>query len=343
MGAGPCGLAVGAAARRAGLSCVLFDRRCLTSTIVDYPVYATFFSTAEKLEIADVPFTLARGKPRREDALKYYRRVAERFSLDVRQYTEVERIEGRRGDFRLHTRRTGTGDRGPSHERADTGGETATWHARTVVAATGTFHEPNLLGIPGEELPKVRHWFDEPLPCWDLDVLVVGGGNSAVESALELYRAGARVTFVHFEHELDPGVKPWLLPDIRNRFDEESIAVRWGTRLIEVRPRSVVLRGEETGETVEIANDRVYAMTGWRPDPGLLRAAGVEVDDRGVPAHDPETMETNVPGLHIAGVAAAGTERDRLFIENGVEHGPRIVRALRERAAAESAEPVGEE
>lgn len=315
VGAGPCGIATGAAAERAGLYCALFDEGPLTASLVDYPPYMTFFSTADNLEIAGVPFVMARGKPGREDALAYYRRVAEHFDLEVHQYERVLDLEGEAGDFRLRSR--------------DRAGRERTRRSRAVVVATGSFHEPNRLDVPGEELDKVRHHYDEPHPYWDQDVLVVGGGNSAVEAALETWRAGARVTFVHFEDELDPGVKPWIRPDIENRFEEGSIAVRWRTRIRAITPTSVELRHVETGETEELANDWVLAMTGWRADPALLRSLGVAVDPgTGVPAHDPETMETDVPGVYIAGVLAAGDDANRIFIENGKRHGARIVRHL---------------
>ncbi len=324
IGAGPCGIAAGAAAERADLACALFDEGPLTASLVDYPPYMTFFSTADNLEIAGVPFLMARGKPGREDALAYYRRVAEHFDLEVHQHEPVLAVEGEVGDFRLRTRARG--------------GRERRWRARAVVVATGSFHEPNRLDVPGEELDKVRHYYDEPHPYWDQDVLVVGGGNSAVEAALETWRAGARVTFIHFEDELDPGVKPWIRPDIENRFAEGSIPVRWRSRVEEITPTSVVLRHVDTGETDEIANDWVLAMTGWRADPDLLRSLGVEVDpETGVPAHDPETMETNVDGVYIAGVLAAGDDANRIFIENGKHHGGRIVRHLADRLPAGAA------
>ena len=200
VGAGPCGIAVGAAAATAGLRTILYDRGCVTNSLVNYPYYLTFFSTARKLEIAGVPFTIADSKPSRREALSYYRRVVQHYDLDVRQYEEVTSIEGHRGDFLLQT-------------RAKSGGE-GTVRAKAVVVATGGFHEPNYLHVPGEELPKVKHYYKEPYPFYDQDVLVVGAGNSAVESALETYRAGARVTMVHIFDEIDRGVKPWVVPDI---------------------------------------------------------------------------------------------------------------------------------
>jgi thioredoxin reductase (NADPH) len=317
VGAGPCGIAVGVAADHAGLRCKLFDEGPLTASIVDYPPYMTFFSTAGNLEIGDVPFVVARGKPGREDALAYYRRVAEHHDLDVHQHEEVLEVDGGAGSFRLRTRTREGGAR--------------TYDAARIVVATGSFHEPNLLDVPGEELDKVKHYYDEPQPYWDQDVVVVGGGNSAVEAALELWRAGARVTFVHFEDGLDPGVKPWVLPDIENRFEEGSIPVRWRTRVDRIAPGSVTLRDVETGETERIRNDWVFAMTGWHADPRLLRELGVHVDpESGVPRHDPETMETDVPGVFIAGVLAAGNDANRIFIENGKHHGRKIVARVTE-------------
>ncbi len=318
IGAGPCGLAVGAAAREAGLRCRIFDRGPLTATIVrEYPPYIAFFSTAEKLEIGGLPFPIERGKPTREQALAYYRRAAEYFSLDVRQFEEVLAIDGEKGDFRIRSR--------------SRGGEERSTAARAVVVATGSFDAPNPLGVPGEDLPKVKHRYDEPHPYWNQDVLTVGGGNSAVEAALELWRAGARVTFVHFARELDRGVKPWVLPDIRNRFEKGQIRVLWGTRVERITPGAVTLLDVAEGSREEIPNDWVFAMTGWHAEPTLLRDLGVPIDpESGRPEHDPDTLETRVPGVYVAGVLTAGNDANRIFIENGRHHGSRIVEALRE-------------
>ncbi len=316
IGAGPCGLGVGVAASRAGIECVLFDRGCITRSIAGFPTYMTFFSTAERLELGDVPFISTGPRPTRHEALAYYRAVARHFRLDVRQYEEVVAIEGEAGAFRLRTRRLGGGE--------------AEHRAAHVVFATGYFDTPNLLGVPGEDLPKVTHYYREAHPYHDQDCVVVGGGNSAVEAALDLYRTGARVTLVHFGSGLDRGVKPWVVPDITNRLENGEIAVHWRTRVAEIRERSVVLVCEETGERTEIPNDWVLAMTGFTPDTRLLRSLGVSVDEgTGIPAHDPATMETDVPGVFIAGVLAAGKDANKIFIENGREHGPRIVEAVR--------------
>ena len=252
VGAGPCGIAVGAAAATAELRATLYDRGCITNSLVDYPYYMTFFSTAGKLEIAGVPFTIADSKPTRREALGYYRRVVQEYDLDVRQYEEVTSVEGQRGDFLLQTRTRW--------------GVESTVRAGTVVVATGGFHEPNYLDVPGEDLPKVKHYYQEPYPFYDQDVLVVGAGNSSVESALETYRAGARVSMVHIFDEIDRGVKPWVVPDIQNRLKNGEIEIYWRHRIQEIRPTSVILSNMDSEETLEIPNDWVLAMTGWRPD-----------------------------------------------------------------------------
>ncbi len=315
VGAGPCGIAVGTAAATAGLRATLYDRGCITNSLVDYPYYMTFFSTARKLEIGGVPFSIAASKPNRREALTYYRRVVEHYDLDVHQYEEITSIEGQRGDFLLHTK-----------TRA---GAEGTLRAKAVVVATGGFHEPNYLDVPGEDLPKVKHYYQEPYPFYDQDVLVVGAGNSSVESALETYRAGARVTMVHIFDEIDRGVKPWVVPDIQNRLKNGEIAVYWRHRIQEIRLTSVVLWNMDSEETVEIPNDWVLAMTGWRPDRHFISGLGIDIDDEtGIPSHTPDTMESNVPGIYIAGVLAAGYNANKIFIENGKFHGPKIVEAV---------------
>lgn len=312
VGAGPCGVAVGAAAEAEGLSCALFDKGCIANSLLDYPYYMTFFSTAVMLEVGNVPFTIPDPKPTRREALAYYRRVVEHWGIEVRQYETVFQVSGQEGGYRVRTR---TRD-----------GEEHDYEAAAVVVATGGFHRANLLEVPGEDLEKVHHYYHEPYPYYDQDVLVVGAGNSAVESALEMYRNGARVSLVHFLDEIDRGVKPWVVPDITNRLERGEITPFWRHRVTEIRPSSVVLRSEDTGEETTIPNDFVVAMTGWRADHAPLRELGVTVDeDTGIPAHDPETMETNVPGLYIAGVIAAGNDANKIFIENGREHGALIV------------------
>ena len=312
VGAGPCGIGVGIAARQAGLGCALFDKGCVTSTLVDYPTHMTFFSTAERLEMGAVPFISISPKPTRLEAIKYYRRVVQHFGLDVRQYEEVTSVTGSAGVFELETR--------------SRDGVVARYGARAVVIATGYYDTPCLLEVPGEELPKVAHYYREGAPYFAQDCLVIGGGNSAADVALDLYRSGARVTLVHFAEKFDSGVKPWVLPDVMNRIESGDIVARWNTRVLQIRPRTVLLHDEAAGRDEELRNDWVFAMTGYRPDPKLLRSLGARIDaETGIPQHDPATMETSTPGVYIAGVVAAGFNANKIFIENGREHGPRIV------------------
>lgn len=319
VGAGPSGLGVAIAAREAGLNCLIIEKSCITSCIAGYPTYGTFFSTPDKLELGGLPFITVSEKPTRREALKYYRRVVEHFELEVRQYEEVVSAEADGDGFVVRTRYS-DGGRGR-------------YRARNLVIATGYWDSPNMLGVPGEELPKVTHYYKEGLPYFDQDVLVVGGGNSAVEAALDLYRSGARVTMVHFADEFDRGIKPWVLPDIKGRIEKGEIAVRWRTRVAEILPDAVRLRSEVDGSIEELDNDFVFAMTGFTPNPWLLRELGATIDpETGAPVHDPETMETDLPGVFIAGVVAGGNRPNQIFIENSREHGPRIVRAIGARA-----------
>lgn len=312
VGAGPCGIAVGAAAANAGLSCVLFDRGAITNSLLGYPYYMTFFSTAIMLEVGDIPFTIPDAKPTRREALAYYRKVVEHWGIDVRQYEEVVGISGSEGDFTVRTRRRD----GSEHDHA----------AAAVVVATGGFQAPNVLDVPGEDSSKVRHYYQEPYPYYDQNVLVVGAGNSAVEAALEMYRNGVRVSLVHFLDTIDRGVKPWVVPDITNRLERGEIPVYWRHRVAGIKPASVVLRSEDDGSETEIDNDFVVAMTGWRSDHSQLVELGVSIDEEtGIPSHDKATMATDVPGLYVAGVIAAGHNANKIFIENGREHGGLIV------------------
>ena len=314
IGAGPCGLAVGVAARQAGLSATLFDKGPVVASLLRYPIYLSFFSTAEKLEIAGMPFVTSGEKPTRREALTYYRRVAEYFDLDVRQYHDVVGVRGGPDCFELAVRRRG---------------EDLTVTARRIVYASGYFESPNLLGVPGEDLPHVSHFYVEAHPYWRQRVVVVGGSNSAVEAALELQRVGARVTIVHFLQQFDRGVKPWVMPEILNRVKDGSIAVRWGSRVAEIHRDRVVLRTSD-GATDALSTDFVLALTGYRADLTLLRQLGVTVDEEsGVPEHDPATMQTNVAGVYIAGVLASGRDANRIFIENGRAHGDLICRHIK--------------
>ena len=313
VGAGPCGVGVGVAARQANASCVLLEKASVVSAISRYPTHMTFFSTSEKLELGGVPFISQGDKPNRREALRYFQRIVRMFELDVRQYEEVTSV-CRNGDhFTIETQRKDGGK--------------GSMDARSVVIATGYLDTPVMLGIPGEEQAHVFHYYKEGAEYFDQDCIVIGAGNSAVDVALDLYRWGARVTLVHFADALDAGVKPWILPDITGRLKNNEIGVRWRTRVVEIRPSSVVL--ESDGVLDEIPVDFVFAMTGYRPDPRLLHSLGVEIDvETGIPSFDPNTMQTNVPGVYIAGVIAAGLNANKIFIENGREHGPKIVAAI---------------
>jgi thioredoxin reductase (NADPH) len=314
IGAGPIGLAVGIAARRAGIPCVLLDRRTIVSTIERYPLGMTFFSTPERIEIGEIPFIASHEKPTRKDGLLYYRRVAEHYQLDVRPGEEVVDV-GRQGDgFAVQVRR-------PHDEKR--------YDARAVVFATGYFDNPNYLGIPGEELPHVHHYFIEGHPYWHRRVVVIGAGNSSVDAALECWRAGATVTLVHFGEGFDRTVKAWVLPDIANRVKEGSIAVRWRSRVRAITPTEVEIASEASGTVECLPTDAVLAMTGYHADTSLLERLGVPVNPRtGIAAHDEGTMETTVAGCYLAGVIASGNDANRLFIENSRVHGELIVRHL---------------
>ena len=309
IGAGPCGLAAAISAKREGLETVVLDQGPVCSAITAYPVDATFFSTAEKLSLGGLPFVLADAKPTRRDALAYYRAVVTHFGLQVRQYERVTAIEGRDGDFVV---------------RSDTLAGPRATRARAVIVATGYWGSPNFLGVPGEDLPHVTHAYREGHEAFQRRAIVVGGGNSAAEASLDLWRSGARVTHVHFGPSWDMRIKPWVLPDITNRMKEGGIAVRWNSRVTSIRPDAVVIDADGTRE--ELPADHVYLMTGFAPNVTLLRDAGVTIDPAtGVPAHDPGTLETDVPGLYIVGVVVAGYDANKVFIENGRYHGDKIV------------------
>jgi len=351
VGAGPCGLAAAVATKEAGLTYVVLDRGCITESLTHYPYYMTFFSTAERLEIGEVPFTIPEAKPTRREALAYYRHVVAHHGLRVRQYEEVTRVEavpvvgqksaemadkGETGTLVGQNRgkvadKSGGTDGKPArsafaiHTRSRDGRE-GRLHARAVVIATGGFGKPNRLQLDGgEPQGRIIHYYKDPYPFFDQDVMVVGGGKSAVEVALELYRNGVRVRMVHFLDVFDRGVKPWVRPDIDNRIASGEIPMHWGSRVARLGPGTATIVHDESGVATEVANDWVLAMTGWRPDRALLHGLGVETHPvTGIPAHDPATMETNVPGVYIAGVIAAGYNANKIFIENGREHGALI-------------------
>lgn len=313
VGAGPCGLAAAIAIERAGWRALIVEASCVVSSIAGYPTYLTFFSTAERIEIGGMPFVVATEKPSRRDALAYYREVVERHGLIVRQYERVEHIEAERQGYVVHSRPRGQDVRATG--------------ARAVVIATGYFDSPNFLGVPGEDLPHVTHRYREGHEAFMRDAVVVGGKNSAAGAALDLYRSGARVTMVYHGDGLSPSVKPWVAPDLQNRITEGHIATRWRSRVVAIEPSAVVLETPHGAE--QLAADHVYLLTGYTPEHELLRAVGATIDPgTGIPVHDPATMETDVPGVFIAGVISAGNDANRVFIENGRGHGELIARRL---------------
>jgi len=319
IGAGPTGMACAIEAQRAGLRSVLVDKGCLCNSLFHYPSHMTFFTTPELLEIGDMPFPSVNQKPTRNEALEYYRKVAEHYRLDVRPYQQVDSISGADGDFRIHV--------------TDRFGRKLAHYARKLVLATGYYDLPNYLGIPGEDLPKVHHYYDDPHPYYDLDVLVIGGKNSAAIAALDLWRHGARVTLVHRGPRMHKHVKYWIFPDIENRIKNHEITAHFESNVEEIREDSVSLKTPE--RSVTIKNDFVFAMTGYHPDFDFLTALGVELlgDDR-CPACDPKTLESNVPGIYLAGVIIAGERTNEIFIENGRFHGRQIASDLKEKLSA---------
>jgi thioredoxin reductase (NADPH) len=315
IGAGPTGLACAIEAQRSGFTALLVDKGCLCNSLFHYPSNMTFFTTPELLEIGDMPFSSPNQKPNRNEALEYYRKVAEHYRLDIRQYETVDRVDGRDGNFTVHT--------------TDRFGRMLQHRARKLVIATGYYDLPNYLGIPGEDLSKVKHYYHEPHPFYGLDVLVIGGKNSAAIAALDLWRHGAKVTLVHRGAEMHRHVKYWILPDINNRVKNGEIKAYFSSNVTNIAEDDVTLT-TPTG-VVKLANQFVFALTGYHPDFSFIEGLGVTLDkkkDR-CPVCDPATLESNVPGIYLAGVIVAGERTNEIFIENGRFHGQLIAKDLR--------------
>ncbi len=320
IGAGPTGLACGIEAQRAGFKALVVDKGCVVNSIYNYPSNMIFFTTPELLEIGDIPFTSPNQKPNRNEALEYYRKVVEHYHLPVAQYQKVEAVSGSDGDFHVAT--------------TDRLGRIFDYQARKLIVATGYYDLANMLNIPGEDLPKVFHYYREPHPFFDMDVLIIGGKNSAAIAALDLWRHGARVTLVHRGEKMSSrSIKYWILPDIENRIKAKEVAAYFKTTVEEIAADHVLLNTPE-GE-VEIKNDFVFALTGYHPDYDFLRAMGIELSsDQCRPVCDPVTLESNVPGIYVAGVIVAGSRTNEIFIENGRFHGQQIAAHLRKKLAA---------
>lgn len=314
IGAGPTGLACAIDAQNEGLDVVLVDKGCLTNSLFHYPAHMTFFTTPELLEIGNMPFSSPNQKPTRAEALEYYRKVTQHFQLDVRQYERVDKVSGSDGDFRVHT--------------MDRFHREHIHRTRKIIVSTGYYDLPNHLGIPGEESPKVAHYYNEPHPFFAQDVLVIGGKNSAAIAALDLWRHGARVTLVHRGAELHRHIKYWIKPDIENRIKNGEIAAYFNATVTDISEDTVTLRTPEGERT--LPNQFVFALTGYHPDFVFIESLGVHLDPKNArcPIMNPATLESNVPGIYVAGVVVAGERTNEVFIENGRFHGAVIAADL---------------
>ncbi len=318
VGAGPAGLAAAIAAKQRGLRYVVLEQAALVNSLLHYPTDMVFFTTPDLMEIGGLPFVSPHEKPTRQEALKYYRRAADAFALDIRFDEPVTSL-------------TLAGDQGFHVGSEPRGGAAVLRTARAVIVCTGAYDLPNQLGIPGENLPHVSHFYKEPHLHYRRRVVIVGGKNSAAEAALDLYRNGAAaVTIVHRHAALGDSIKYWVKPDIENRIKEGSIGARFGTRVLAIAPSHVSVDGPAGRE--DIPADFVYLMTGYRSDTSLLRSVGAALDEtQGAPVLDEATFETSVPNLFVIGAAVAGKQSGKIFIENGRFHGEVAVKALADR------------
>ncbi len=313
IGAGPTGLACAIEAKRAGMRPLVLDKGCLCNSIFHYPARMIFFTTIERMEIGDLPMTVASTKATREEALVYYRKAAEHYELELRLYEQVERVDGHDGAFVV-----------PTHTE---NGAPNRYQAKKIILATGYYDRPNLLEVPGEDLPHVSHYYTEAHPFWGKDVVVVGAKNSAAEAALNLFRGGARVTLIHRGPGLGATLKYWVRPDIENRIKAGEIQALFNTSVSRFEPGKVCVRSDD-GERA-LSAFHVFAMTGYHPDYGFLERQGIALDlETKKPASDPKTLESNVPGIYLAGVLLGGRQTGEIFIENGRFHGKQIIAGL---------------
>jgi thioredoxin reductase (NADPH) len=323
IGAGPTGLATAIEAKRAGMRALVIDKGCLCNSIYHYPVNMVFFTTPELLEIGDLPLVSPNEKPTRVEALKYYRKAAEHYELELRLFESVVRVEGSDGNFAVLTRT----DQGRQQK----------YESRKIVVATGYYDLPNKLNVAGEDLPHVSHYYTEPHAFWREEVVVVGGKNSAAEAALDLYRNGAKVTLVHRDAHLGQTIKYWVKPDIENRIKAGQIRALFETHVKEITPQEVVV-SNGAGET-RLPAKQVFALTGYHPDFTFIQSLGVHLDPVTCkPSLDPNTLESNVRGIYLGGVVIGGRHTGEIFIENGRFHGKQIIQAVTSRRKiAESA------
>jgi thioredoxin reductase (NADPH) len=313
VGAGPTGLACGIELQRRGVKTVLVEKGCVVNSIYNYPTNMTFFTTPELLEIGNIPMTSLNEKPNRHEALKYYRRVAEHYHLDIRQYERVDRIGGEDTAFQIFT--------------TDRLGCSRIYEARKVVLAMGYYDVPNELGVPGEELDKVLHYYKEPHPYYAQDVAVIGAKNSAAIAALELWWTGARVTLIHRGDRISDRVKYWIKPNIENRIKNGDIRAYFHSRVLEIGNNSITIATPE-GE-VSLKNDFVFALIGYRPDLEFLNSTGIRIEPHTLkPRTDPDTLESDRAGIYLAGVIVAGMHTNEIFIENGRFHGQLIAQSI---------------
>ncbi len=305
IGAGPIGLATGIQLKQRNIPFKIIEKGCLVNSLFNYPTNMTFFSTSDRLEIGGVPFISHGPKPTRSEALEYYRRVAESYELPIHLYEAVQALEGTDGDFTVTT-------------------DKDIYKALKVVVATGFYGSANMMNVPGEELPKVKHYYDEPHPYAWQKVLVVGGGNSAVDAALECYRAGAEVSMAIKYDTIKPSVKYWVKPDIENRIKKEEVKGYYNTTVKEIREKDVVLDTPDGEKTIE--NDFVLAMTGYHPNYPLMEKLQVELteDEKCMPVYNEDSLETKRKGVYVAGVVCGGLDTSRLFIENSRVHADQI-------------------
>jgi len=322
VGAGPAGLAASIAAKKHGLSHVILEKGAVVNTILHYPRQMVFFTTPELLEIGNIPFVTPYEKPTRSEALRYYRRIVDTFELPIEQGQTVSSVRCEDGQLVVMT----ATDDGPRQ-----------WTARTVVIATGAYDLPNRMDVPGEDLPHVSHYYTEAHAYFRKHVVVVGGANSTADAALEMYRAGVKVTIVHRRDDWHKGLKYWVRPDLENRIKEGSIAARMSSRVTRITHKTVEIeRADGTAESLPA--DAVFLLTGYHSDTTLLAHAGVDFDPVELaPTHDPETFETNVPGVYVIGNVTTGRQTNRIFIENGRFHGKTVVDVIAARLARREA------